>query len=75
MNKKKAKKKKSLRGLISNLVFLKHIDSKRQTRKKIGLLLGEDAHLTNRDTEQRYSILPLPQSPILMTGSGGPQAA
>lgn len=75
MNKKKAKKKKSLRGLISNLVFLKHIDSERQTRKNIGLLLGEDAHLTNRDTEQRYSILPLPQSPILMTGSGGPQAA
>lgn len=75
MNKKKARKKKCLRGQIPNVVFLKYINVKGQTRKNIALLLDENDQLTNRDTEQRYQILSLPQSSTLMTGSGGPQAA
>ena len=32
--------------------FLKYVNSKRRTRDVIDLLIGEDGHLTNRETEK-----------------------
>lgn len=54
-------------------MFSKYFNGKGKTRKTFGLLLDEDGHLTNRDPEQRYQILSVPQLSTLMTGSGGPQ--